>query len=415
MAILPTAMQRGHRPSSDTSPRRTLPTAAAFYLLASIIVSFLAGSSTPTPLYPYYQAEWHFSPITTTVIFGVYAVAVLTCLLIVGSLSDFVGRRPVLLAAVVLQAAAMIVFASASGVSDLLIARVIQGLSIGTVTAAVGAGMLDLDRAKGTIANAVGPVAGVAAGAIGSSLIVQYLPAPSRTVYLVLSAICLMQAIGLVFMAESSPPKPGALASLRPQFAIPSNIRRQLFLGIPTLVAIWSLAGFYGSLGPGLIRLMVGSHSLLLGGLGLFTLMSAAAFAVLLSRDRNPLEVTLIGAAALLAGVGLTVIAITETSTVLFFIGTFVAGVGFGGGFQGAIRTVMPLAAPHERAGVLSIVYVVCYLAMGIPTVIAGYLVVHGTSLLNTARDYSLVIMVLAAIALVGAIYERHRVAVAAS
>ena len=66
----------------------------AFYLLASVIVSFLAGSSAPTPLYAVYAAKWGFSPITTTVVFGVYALAVLAALLTVGSLSDHVGRRP---------------------------------------------------------------------------------------------------------------------------------------------------------------------------------------------------------------------------------------------------------------------------------------------------------------------------------
>ena len=68
---------------------------AAFYLLASITISFLAGSSAPTPLYALYQAKWGFSPITVTIIFGIYALSVLTALLFVGRLSDHLGRRPV--------------------------------------------------------------------------------------------------------------------------------------------------------------------------------------------------------------------------------------------------------------------------------------------------------------------------------
>ena len=80
---------------------------------------------------------------------------------------------------------------------------------------------------------------------------------------------------------------------------------------------------------------------------------------------------------------------------------------GFGAGFQGAIRTVIPLAAPHERAGVLSIMYVVSYLAMGLPAVIAGFLVVHAGGVLTTAREYGVAVMVLAAVALVGVIRPR--------
>ncbi|HJY17978.1 MAG TPA: MFS transporter, partial [Xanthobacteraceae bacterium] len=71
-----------------------LPRDAAFYLLASITVSFLAGSIAPTPLYALYQAQWGFSPITVTIIFAIYALSVLTALLFVGRLSDHLGRRP---------------------------------------------------------------------------------------------------------------------------------------------------------------------------------------------------------------------------------------------------------------------------------------------------------------------------------
>src|SRR5689334_11456135 len=103
------------------------------------MVFFLAGSSALTPLYGVYQRAWGFSPITITVIFGIYALAVLAALLTVGSLSDYVGRRPVLFVAVVLQAAVMLTFAGANGVTTLLIARVVQGLSTGAAVGALGA------------------------------------------------------------------------------------------------------------------------------------------------------------------------------------------------------------------------------------------------------------------------------------
>ncbi len=92
-------------PVSATARARAgrLPAPVAFYLLVSISVFFLAGSSAPTPLYAVYQAAWGFSPLTTTIVFGVYALAVLAALLTVGSLSDYVGRRPVLLVAIDLQ------------------------------------------------------------------------------------------------------------------------------------------------------------------------------------------------------------------------------------------------------------------------------------------------------------------------
>src|ERR1700742_1732048 len=134
-----------------------LPPTAAFLLLASLTVSFLAGSSAPTPLYGVYMAEWGLTPLMITVIFGIYALAVLVALLVAGRLSDHLGRRPVLLVAALAQAVTMVLFATASGLAGLLVARVVQGLTTGVAAGAVGAAMIDLDKTRGTVANAVAP------------------------------------------------------------------------------------------------------------------------------------------------------------------------------------------------------------------------------------------------------------------
>ena len=389
---------------TTTRPLRMgrLSTTAALYLQASIIVALLAGSSAPTPLYAVYQGEWGFSPITTTLVFGVYAVAVLAALLTVGSLSDHIGRRPVLLAALAVQAPLMLVFATANGVPELMAARIIQGLSTGAAIGALGAGMLDLDRIKGTTLNSVAPMTGTATGALLSGVLVQLLPEPTHLVYLVLFAVFAAQAVGVRMMRESSSPRPGALTSLRIQFGLPLAVRRHALIAIPALVAVWSLAGFYGSLGPTLVRILSGSDSFILGGLSLFVLAGSAAVTVLLLRNAAPRAVMQFGTLALFVGVGITLVAISLSSITVLFLGCVVAGAGFGGGFQGSIRTVVPLAAPHERAGVLSLMYVVSYLAMGVPAVIAGFLVVDGGGVLATAREYGVGVMVLAALAFIG-------------
>src|SRR5713226_9326140 len=186
---------------------------ASFYLLASITVSFLASSSAPTPLYPIYQAEWGFSPLAIAFVFGIYAVAVLGALLVAGRLSDYLGRRPVLIVATAVQAATMFLFAFADGLSALVAARVIQALSTGAAIAAVGAGMLDMDKARGAVANSVAPAGGTALGGIVAGLMVHYLPAPTHFVYFVLAAIFVAQVVGVLLMPESIPPRTGAMAS----------------------------------------------------------------------------------------------------------------------------------------------------------------------------------------------------------
>lgn len=307
-----------------------------------------------------------------------------------------------MLAGIAVQAVTMVVFATADGVSALVVARIIQGLSTGASMGAVGAGMLDIDKARGTIANAVVPLLGTASGSIGSGLLVQFLPAPERLIYLVLLGIFVVQGIGVLLMPETSAPKVGAVASLRPRFGVPRVARRSLLVAAPVLVAVWALAGFYGSVGPAVVRLVAGTHSILVGGLGLFVLAGSGGVTVLLSRNARPRAVMVFGILALLVGVAGTLVAIADRSPVLFFVSCVVAGAGFGGGFQGAVRTVIPLAAPHERSGLLSIVYVVSYLAMGLPAVIGGFLVVHGGGLAVTAREYGIAVLVLAVSALFG-------------
>jgi len=380
---------------------------AAFVLQASIILFFLASSAAPTPLYAVYQAAWGFSPVTVTMVFGIYALAVLVTLLVVGSLSDHVGRRPVLLAATALQAVTMIVFATADGVGALIIARILQGVATGAAAAAVGASLLDLDRTRGTLANAVMPMLGTATGSLLGGLLVQYLPAPTRLVYVVFGIIFAVQALAVTRMPETVTPRPGALASLRPQFRLPPALRPSLLVAAPVLLAAWALAGFYGSLGPAMVRRLADSSSLALGGVALFVLAASGALTVLVLHHRSARTMLTVGTAALVVGVAITLLATTTASLAMFFVGAVIAGGGFGAGFQGAIRSVLPLAPPDQRAGVLSILYVIAYLSMGVPAVLAGLRAVHGGGILTTGREYGIAVMTLAAIALVSLLVRR--------
>ncbi len=376
----------------------------AFYLLASITVSFLAGSLAPTPLYPVYQAAWGFSALTVTEIFGIYALALLGSLLVAGRLSDHLGRRPVLFVTTLVQAGVMVLFATADGVSSLFLARIVQGLATGAALGTVGAGMLDLDRARGPIANAVAPPLGTGVGGLLTGLLVHYLPAPTVLVYLVLAGVFVLQAMGVTFMGETVTPRAGALRSLKPHLRVPDAAREPLLLAAPILVAAWSLAGFYGSLAPGLMRDILGQDPSFASGFAAFALAGSGARYVLFLRNREPRTVMRFGAIALLTGTVATDWALTQASVHAFFLGTMVAGAGFGAGFQGAVRTIVPTAKPHERAGLLSVIFVVSYLAMALPAIAAGFLVSRQGHLLLTAQHFEVVVAALAVFALLGSL-----------
>jgi hypothetical protein len=302
---------------------------------------------------------------------------------------------------------AMVVFADAHSVAALLAARIVQGLATGAAIGAVGAGMLDIDQERGAVANATAPGLGTASGALVTSFAVQWLPAPTHLVYLVLTGVFVAQAVGVVLLPETSPRAPGAWRSLVPQVALPVQTRRPLFAAAPVLFAVWALAGFYGSLGPSLIDHLVGSASVTDAGLGLGILAGVAAVTTYLLRAVPAPNVMLTGTSTLIAGVATVLVSLWADSALGFFAGTALAGVGFGAGFQGGIRLVAPLAHPDQRAGVLSVLYTVSYLGLGIPAVVAGLAVVRGGGLVATAYEYGVAVIVLTAVATVNLIRLR--------
>jgi MFS family permease len=403
--LMPSPTPALHTPASDGAPAgaRALvsgaparTSTAAFALLTSILVTLLASSSAPTPLYATYQARWGFSPVAVTVVFGVYAVAVLASLLVFGALSDHIGRRPVLMAALVAQAGIMLVFATASGLDVLILARVLQGLATGGALAAIGAGLVDLHPGRGPVANAAGAMGGTASGALVSALLVQLLPAPTELVYFVLLGVFLLQAAGVRWIAETSRRVPGAVGSLRPTLALPRRVRGALAVAAPSLIAVWALAGFYASLGPSLAGLIDGSRSTILGGTALFVLAGSGALTVIAFHRTAARTFALAGVGLIILGVALVLAAVPMHSPIVFFAGTAISGAGFGGGFQGGLRTIVPLAGPTERAGVIAVVYVISYLALGLPAIGAGVLVVHST-VTHTAVLFGLGVIALAA------------------
>jgi MFS family permease len=377
-------------------------------LLASVVVSLLAASSAPTPLYAVYQAEWGFSPITTTIVFGVYAVSVLVSLLTLGKLSDHVGRKPVLLVTLLVQAVAMIVLATAGGVPALLVARVVQGLATGAAVGAIGAMMLDVDAKRGQLANAFTPGIGTGTGALLSALLVSFLPAPTHLVYYVLVGVFVLQVLGVAVIRETVTRTPGALASLKPEITVPKAVRAHLVAATPVLFAAWALAGLYGALGPALLGKLLGGNNTILAGVLVFGFAGVASSMVLVVRAVSATAVMQIGAIALFVGVAVTLLALGLGSAALFFVGTVIAGAGFGAGFQGGIRIVVPQVAPHERAGTLSVLYVVSYLGFGVPAVIAGVLTVDGPGLFGAATIYGVAVMLLALLALAALVRARR-------
>ena len=270
----------------------------AFAAVAAM--TFSASSSAPTPVYHLYQDSLGLSHLTLTVIFAVYAFSLLAGLLTVGSISDYVGRRPVAFAALILNAAAMALFVTGGSAAVLIAARAVQGLATGAALTTLAAAILDIDRERGPIVNSITPFIGLSVGSLGAGVLVTFAPAPEQLVFAVLLVLSLLLAALVLLMPETTTPRPGALAALRPHVRVPPQARRALVLVTPLNIAGWALGGFYFSLMPSLVRETSGLTAPLVGGAVVAALTLTATMTVLAIRTW-PAERILAAASPLLA------------------------------------------------------------------------------------------------------------------
>ncbi|MBA1189344.1 MFS transporter [Pseudomonas entomophila] len=364
-------------------------------LLGALLFTFMAASSAPTPLYARYQQAWGFSTFWLTWVFAVYAFALLAALLVGGRLSDHLGRRVVILAAVGMEAGALVLFHQAHGLVDLILARALQGWATGIATSALGAALLDSDPRRGPWLNSLAPLLGMTAGALGCGLLVTFAPAPLQRVYQVFFGVFLLLGLGLSRWPDVLPPRPGLLAALRPQLAVPPQARAMLWRVLPVELAVWAISGFYLSLMPGLIKTATGTTSVLVGGAVVAGLTLSGA-ACLHGLRHWPCERLLrLGSGALCAGPGVLWLAVAGGHLSLFVLGTLITGIGFGSGFLGATRSLFPLAEPDQRAGLLAAFYALSYLAFCVPVLLVS-VAVSWLGLAGAAQLYLAGIVLLA-------------------
>jgi len=328
--------------------KRTLPPGAmtVFSFVAATLLA--ASSAAPTPLYPLYQQALHLSPPMVTLVFAVYAFSLLAALLTVGSLSDHIGRKPVIVASLLLNVGAMLLFSRTNDAGHLMFARAVQGLAVGTGITVLGAAILDTNRTHGPLLNSVFIFLGLTFGALGSGLLVAFAPNPLHLVFEVLLALNVILFALLFAMPETTAGKAGAWASLRPHVAVPRQSRAALIRLTPGNVAVWAFGAFYLALMPAIVATAMHAASALTGGVVVAVLMATAAMTVAVSRNLSPRLLVRIGTAALSLGAAVSLFGIEQQAVGALFAGTVVAGVGFGASFSGALQS--PTQSSHIRS-----------------------------------------------------------------
>ncbi|MEU4559359.1 MFS transporter [Actinoplanes sp. NPDC023936] len=376
---------------------------AAFAAVAAILLTFAAAAAVPSPLYVVYQQLWGFSAATLTVIFAVYVAALIGALLVLGALSDHIGRRPVLAGAVALEAAALILFVVAGDVATLIVARIVQGVATGVALSTLGATLIDLNPrhapGRAGLVSGIAPVAGLAVGALGAGVLVEYAPFPTHLVYALLLGGMVLAAVVVALLPETAARRPGGAASLVPKLGVPARLRADLLALVPIIVASWALGGLYMSLGPSVAADSFGLHDHLVGGLVVTLVCGAGAVASFLLRRVPTARVLAVAGAGLASGGLIGVGGLLTESLLLAGLGSVISGIGFGAASLASFSTLARIAAPHERGELMAVALVVSYVAFSLPAVVAG-VVAGRIGLHDTALAYGGVVAALGALAL---------------
>ena len=359
--------------------RRTLPPALAMAGVAVAFTSLYLAAGSLTPLLVVYRRLWQFPASTLTLAFAAYAIGFLAAVLTLGSLSDHIGRRPVLIGALVVQLASNVLFLAAPDVGWIVAGRIVQGVASGAATSALTAALVELapagNKRLGTILGSVSLTGGLAAGSLLAGLAIQFTPAASSVVFVTLIVLTVLGGVAVVFSPETMGRTPGAVRSLIPRVSVPPAARREFAAAAPVVAAVWMLAGLSGGIAPSLVRSVFHLDSGLLDGLAGFVAPAVSAVIGLSFARVDPRRAMTIGIwSAILGALGI-IVGVFSGSLGVMFVGQAVAGVAFGACFTAALRLVFPLAKPNQSAGVVAAIYVVSYGAFGLPIVIEGQLV----------------------------------------
>jgi MFS family permease len=369
-----TRQRRGIPVSMVTTLRRG-SSVPAYPLLIALMAVALGVSGAPAPLYGLYQAKFQLAPITTTVVFAVYAFGALAAVLLAGVVSDRVGRKPLLIGAVLAMIAGLAVFMTAHGVAALIVARALHGAAVGTTVVVGSAALLDLRPEHGARSGHLTGImfnVGMAVTILGAALLAQYAPDPLVTPYAVVALVVLVLLLALLGVPEPHAGRGSApLRIARP--AVPASIRADFRFSVLGVMAAWSVLGVYLSLFPAFAGEKTGMHSLVFGGIVVAAMAGAAAVSQALGGRLVARRAAIIGDFATAVALGLGVLALDTHQPVVVAGAAVVMGLSFGLAFGGSLRHLGGVVPAGQRGEVMSAYYLLAYGAMAVPTILAGW------------------------------------------
>jgi MFS family permease len=380
----------------------------AFPLLAYAFTAIMIGTTLPTPMYALYSANMHFSVLTTTVVFATYAAGVLAALLVMGSWSDAVGRRPMLLLGAAFALASAVVFLAAGTVGVLLIGRALSGLSAGVYTGTATAAVIEAApsawRGRAAAVATIANVGGLGLGPLIAGLLVQYAPDPLQLSYRVHIALTVLAIVGVLIAPETSE-RSGRIGLQR--LSVPAEVRTVFVTASTAAFAGFAVTGLFTAVAPSFIADVIGISNHAVAGAIASSIFAASAAAQALAGRIEAQRAVALGCAVLVVGMVIIAVSLHISSLALLIVGAVVAGVGQGVSFSRGLAAVAERTPPDRRAEVSSTYFVIAYVAISLPVVGEG-LAAEAWGLRTAGIAFALAVSALAVICL-AAIFVEER------
>jgi predicted MFS family arabinose efflux permease len=348
-----------------------------YVLTAGVLLVMMLGGTLPVPLYVLYEKQMGFGPLGVTVVFAAYVAGTLLALVFLGDLSDHIGRRKVLAAAVACAAASSALFLAASGIGLLIAARVLSGVAAGLATGTATAALAELqprgNRQAATVVASGGNMTGLGLGPLTAGLFAQYVAAPTRSVFWAYLGLCALAVAALTLIPETVRRRDG-VPSLRPRVGVPPGLRVVMLGAGLGVFAAFSVLGLFSSLVPTFLHGILGVRNLALIGSAAFLIFVTAAISQAVSARLPSRRSVITGLPLLLICLAALESALFARALWLFLAGTVAGGVAIGFVFRGGLSELNRLAGARNRAAVVSAFFVAAYLGLGLPAVLTGLL-----------------------------------------
>lgn len=346
-------------------------------LLFALLIMTL-GANLPAPLFPLYQVHFGLNSLEITALYAIYAVALIPALLLIGPLSDQVGRRTVIVPMMVLGAVVAALFAWAPNPATLFIARALEGVALGGFIGTITAFLLDYSlpgqASRVTMMASITTMVGFGLGPGLGGLSVEYIPWHVLQLPYLLDGVLTIVALVVVLTVREIIPYSGRI-TWRIPIGVPTEVRWPFFSFVaPASFLFFALTGTVIALIPGYVGTVLHSSNFAISGLTIFLLLAVGGLAQLFVQQRASVPVTQAGLVLTVIGAWIMLEAGRADSMIFFFAGILIQGIGSGLTFKGSLRLAGMLSRPATRAHLFSSYYAAAYLGFIVPVVMAGWL-----------------------------------------